>query len=104
MKPGDHDNIRWTPLHYCARHGLVEPCKSLLQMVPESEHQQFVNSQDKYGDTPLSDAAYWGHNGTGVAAVLLQNGADVNARNSKGQTPVCRAVMKNDLTVRQPTP
>jgi ankyrin repeat protein len=90
LKPGDQDIIGWTPLHYYARCGLVEPCELFLK-----ENQRFVNSQDKYGDTPLSDAAYWGNRG--IAALLLENGADVNACNSKGQTPVCRAVMKNYL-------
>lgn len=95
VRPGDQDNIHWTPLHYCARHGLVKPCEWLLSSVPKRNRRRLVNSPDHYNDTPLSDAAYWGH--TTMARFLLGKGADVNALNSRGQTPLYRAVMKNDL-------
>ena len=48
------------------------------------------NVADCYGDTPLHDAARFGHNN--CVGQLVQGGASVHARNSKGQTPADVAV------------
>lgn len=63
------------PIHDAARRGDQAKVAALLQQNPE-----LVFSSDKFGNTPLHIAAL--HNQPAVAALLLANGADVNARNS----------------------
>lgn len=63
------------PIHDAARKGDQAKVIALL-----SQDSELVFSRDKFGNTPLHLAAL--HNRTGVAALLLANGADVNARNN----------------------
>ena len=44
--------------------------------------------------TPLHDAALWGHKE--IAELLLANGADVNAKDDDGDTPLDVAILRND--------
>jgi len=69
-------------IHKAAKTGDVEKIKSLL-----AEDPSLVNSKDKlYGYTPLHTAAIAGK--VESAEVLLDNGADVNATDNKGNTPL----------------
>jgi ankyrin repeat protein len=61
------------PIHDAARKGDQAKVVALLSQNPE-----LVFSRDKFGNTPLHLAAL--HNQPAVAALLLANGADVNAR------------------------
>src|SRR5487761_2299708 len=63
------------PIHDAARKGDVKKVKELLQTDPK-----LVSSKDKDGDTPLHVAAL--HGQVQVAQVLLDAGADVNAKNN----------------------
>jgi ankyrin repeat protein len=45
-----------------------------------------VHVKDKYGNTPLHDACSNGH--TDMAKWLVSNGADINAKNDSGSTPL----------------
>src|SRR5262249_29920982 len=63
------------PIHDAARKGDQAKAVALLKQNPE-----LVFSRDKFGNTPLHVAAL--HNQSAVAALLLANGADPNARNS----------------------
>jgi ankyrin repeat protein len=79
------------PIHDAARKGDEAKVTALLEANPE-----LVFSRDKFGNTPLHVAAL--HNQPAVAALLLANGADVNAINvvenrsspvaSVGETPL----------------
>jgi ankyrin repeat protein len=65
------------PIHDAARKGDVKKVTALLQSDPK-----LVGDRDNNGDTPLHVAAL--HGELAVAQVLLEAGADVNARNSYG--------------------
>ena len=58
---------------------------------------QIIYSEDKYGDTPLHDAAEYGN--TEVATLLLDRGADVNARDNYDNTPLHNAVLYGNTEV-----
>ena len=51
-----------------------------------------MNAKDEEGQTPLYAAARWGQ--TNIAALLISNGADVNAKDVGGYTPLDYAVIK----------
>jgi len=48
-----------------------------------------VNAKDKYGRTPLHEAAYWDHKE--IVELLITKGADVNAKTKRGETPLDQA-------------
>ena len=54
-----------------------------------------VFAKDEDGWTPLHWAARWGH--TEVAQALLEAGADVNAKNELGQTPLDMAAEEGEI-------
>ncbi len=66
-----------SPIQDAARKGDVKKVTALLQSDPK-----LVGDRDKNGDTPLHVASL--HGQVAVAQVLLDAGADVNARNSYG--------------------
>jgi ankyrin repeat protein len=63
------------PIHDAARKGDVKKVKEFL-----ASDSKLVNDKDKNGDTPLHQAAL--HGQIAVAQVLIDAGADVNARNN----------------------
>ena len=70
--------LAWAgPIHDAARKGDANKIKSLLQSDPK-----LVSDKDKNGDTPLHIAAL--HGQVNAVQVLLDAGADVNARNNDG--------------------
>jgi hypothetical protein len=75
---------RWgrAQLHHCAENGFTSSVKRLLSI-----RNINVNVKDDvHGSTPLHDAAVDGH--VEIARLLLQNGAEVNARSKYGFTPL----------------
>ena len=86
------DAARGGPIHDAARKGDQATVVDLLKQNPD-----LVSSRDKMGNTPLHLAAL--HNQPAVAALLLANGADVNAQNTvaraerAGETPLGLALM-----------
>jgi hypothetical protein len=86
---------RWgrTQLHYCARNGLTSCVKRLLSI-----RNINVNvKDDEYGRTPLHFAAMIGH--VEIARLLLQNGAEVNARSKYGTTPLHSAAFQGHVDI-----
>ena len=76
-------------LHLAARHGLLYLTKGLLM----SKHRDInirADSKDSYGRTPLSYAAWNGHEA--VVKLLLEKGAELETKDKVyGQTPLSYA-------------
>ena len=81
------DDREKTPLHHAANHGHTDVIERFLAH-PEIE----VDARDKWGWTSLHYAARLGR--LTVAQRLLEAGADVNARNRKGHTPLKEALRR----------
>jgi ankyrin repeat protein len=63
----DHGILKQTPLHHFAMLGDLESVKLLL------EHGAYRDALNGSGETPLDEAAFWGHDK--VVEFLLQGGA-----------------------------
>jgi ankyrin repeat protein len=82
-----------TQLHHCVRNGFTSSVKRLLSI-----RNINVNVKDDWrGYTPLHYAAANGH--IEITRLLLQNGADVNARSNNGSSPLHVAIEESNLHV-----
>jgi hypothetical protein len=82
-----------TQLHHCAENGLTTSVKRLLSI-----RNINVNvKNDRFGSTPLHYAAENGH--IEIARLLLQNGAEVNARNNYGSTSLHWAAFQGHIDI-----
>jgi len=80
-----------------AKKGQVDQVRALLAANPE-----LVSARDTDGSTPLHCATWKGH--AAVVALLLDAGADVNARNNNdhwGTTPLHAAAHANQAAIAQ---
>jgi ankyrin repeat protein len=71
----------WSALHIAAGEGFTEIVELIL-----GQKTTNVNIASDGADTPLHKAAERGHDE--IVRLLLGKGADVNARNGKGRTPL----------------
>jgi len=78
----------WTLLHWLARRhwGRNDPVAMARVLLP---YKPDVDARSKDGETPLHLAAYWGK--VELVRWLVANGADVNAPDGQGRTPLARA-------------
>jgi hypothetical protein len=82
-----------TQLHHCAEKGLTTSVKRLLSI-----RNINVNVKDDvYGATALHDAAINGH--VEIVRLLLQNGAEVNAKDKIGNTPLHWAASEGHVDI-----
>ncbi|KAL8599950.1 hypothetical protein ACOMHN_050252 [Nucella lapillus] len=92
-----------TPVHLAAKFGRTNIVREIVHM-----DKTVLHDEDDNSNTALHLAAQYGHNK--VAAVLLELGADVSARNysqwtpldlaaSKGWTKTCSVLLNNDAPV-----
>ena len=72
--------LRAAEVHTAAQTGNLDRIQQLLK-----ENPKLVNLRNFQGWTPLAKAAYNGN--TNLIEFLLANGADLNIRNSDGETP-----------------
>ncbi|WP_258128398.1 ankyrin repeat domain-containing protein [Achromobacter anxifer] len=72
------NRLGWTPLHYAASKGQLEMARLLLA------NKAMANAPAPNGETPLMMAALSGRKP--MVDLLLQAGADVGTRDTKGQT------------------
>eukprot|EP00733_Pompholyxophrys_punicea_P000858 Pompholyxophrys_punicea_v1_NODE_330_length_2237_cov_5.916132.p1 type:complete len:252 gc:universal NODE_330_length_2237_cov_5.916132:1541-786(-) len=85
------DNIGWTPLHHASFHGHAEMVELLL-----SQKDIAVDAEDNENMTPLHEAARcerWhsiedGYGHVEIVKLLLAKGANPNAQNDNGSTPL----------------
>ena len=117
-------NDRSTPLHEAAQHGRVEVVQVLLEHIenlggkdldretPFQVGSKYVNARDAYDNTPLHYASqghwhyvhYPGDSKTvlslpNIVRLLLEHGADVNARGDDRSTPLHKAAQYGRVEV-----
>ena len=80
------DDLGQTPLHWASHYGRADTAALLL-----TDSAVRVNIPDDAGETPLHWAAMGGWDDDTVLKLLLAHGADVNARNKDGDTPLLAA-------------
>ncbi len=71
-----------TPLHAMIGYNHFNQVELLLQQGAN------VNTQDRDSNYPLHNAAWHGEDGIELAKLLISNGADINASNGRGWTPL----------------
>lgn len=81
-----------TPLHDAAYSGHEKAIKILIDNGAEVNTKTLIE-----GNTALHRAVFCGENAMSVCKLLIERGADVNARNSDGSTPLQQA-LKHDET------
>jgi ankyrin repeat protein len=82
-----------TQLHHCVRNGLTSSVERLLSI-----RNINVNLKDDvYGATPLHEAAWKGQ--IEIARLLVENGAEVNARYNNGSSPLQRSVRNGHIDI-----
>jgi len=77
-------NTGMTPLHLAAHCGSLKTAELL------TTRGEKVNERDKYGNTPL----HYSHGP--VSLLLLEKGADIDARGKDGATPLLTAAMQHE--------
>lgn len=87
-KGAEVNRLGWTPLHYAASKGHLDTVKLLLA------NKAMVNAPSPDGTSPLMMAAYAGSEE--VVRILLNAGADVTARNLRGEDAAVWARRKNE--------
>jgi ankyrin repeat protein len=81
-------------IHQAAKIGHLEVVKQHLAAGTD------VNAKDKYGHTPLHEAADEGRS-KAIPELLIANGADVNAKNEEGYTPLSYAAMHGFMEIAE---
>lgn len=86
------DPLGLTALHDAADRCDLEAMKQLIQKGAEVNATIRSNESDSpdWGNTPLHYAARGGHKA--AIELLLEHGADINAKNDRGATPLYRAI------------
>lgn len=85
-KIDDVNNLKQTPLAFCASNQLV---RHMLLLIREGSA---VDTRDYEGNTPLNRAARWGH--IKAVKVLLRHGAHTDVPNDEGVTPMQSALLR----------
>ncbi|EPE32228.1 Ankyrin repeat-containing protein [Glarea lozoyensis ATCC 20868] len=83
----------WCALHYAVRTDSKRIMRALLASKQVKDLTWGINKEDKNGETPLHLAASLGKKN--MLRVLIEGGADFNAKSKSGRTPLFKAVEGN---------
>jgi len=83
-----------SPLHAAVKKGFIKVAKMLLEN--NNQHETDVNTADVRGDTPLHTAV---HHGLDIVQLLVQHGAKMNVQNNWRETPLHKAVKRQQSDV-----
>jgi ankyrin repeat protein len=89
------DDNGWTPLHFAAQSNAAEATALLL------EAGASVDVRDAHGNTPLSTAVFNSRGYGEVIELLRSHGADPQAKNNHGVSPLSLARTIANFDVRQ---
>ncbi|KAF8242326.1 ankyrin [Wilcoxina mikolae CBS 423.85] len=78
----------FTALHYSALNGSLKVMESIIQCHPDG--RAAIHIPDENGEVPMHCAAASGH--LRITRLLVEEGANINAVDNVGRTPVCRAI------------
>ncbi len=84
------DENGYTPLHYAIMHDQIGIAQYMVTLFCD------IDAPDNFGNTPLFYAV---NKGEQYIQVLLNAGADRNAKNYDGKTPLHKAVMSNNFNM-----
>ena len=79
-------------MHIASKNGEVSKYKDIIELLIKNGAE--INSQDKFGNTPLHNATSFVEENDDVISLLLDKGADVNAENYKKWTPLRRVCLR----------
>jgi len=94
-----HEMRQKTLLHFCARNNRTWEIGALLRKAAGGAYSDVVNAPDGIANTALHEAVECANEA--VVKVLILNGADLNAVNERGQTPLLLCIEQMDAAVVQ---
>jgi ankyrin repeat protein len=95
VQPDLPDDNGWTPLHFAAQADSVAISEALLAAGAS------VDPRDSHGNTPLSNAVFNFRGRGELIALLRRHGADPNAANAHGVSPIGLARTIANYDVKQ---
>ncbi|KAF5985664.1 1-alkyl-2-acetylglycerophosphocholine esterase [Fusarium coicis] len=90
------DSSKWTPLMTATRMQHLEIARAILRYKEASE-KNFLEIRDDGNNTPLNVASYHGYND--IASQLIDAGANCNATDNDGMTPLHSASFQNHYQI-----
>ncbi|WP_264336644.1 ankyrin repeat domain-containing protein [Wolbachia endosymbiont (group B) of Chorthippus brunneus] len=90
----DLPSYKSTLSHMAISNGCLDIAQALL-----IKNGADVNVENSNGDTPLHQAAFWGH--LDIVQYLIKNKANVKVKNNNGDTPLHEAVVRGYLEISE---
>ena len=95
VNPGATDDEGWTPLHFAAQSNAADAARLLIEKGTPTD------PRDSHGNTPLFKAVFSSRGNGELIKLLRAHGADPNAENNSGVSPVKLARTIANYDVRQ---
>lgn len=93
--PNAQDDNGWTPLHFAAQESSISVVRLLIDAGAN------VDVRDSFGNSPLTRAVFCSRGDGSIIQQLLASGADPNAANNSGVSPLKLARTISNFDVAQ---